>query len=74
MKICEIINSPSHDPTKSQLNASLMNALLVCSRLLIRAEKEKSQYWGELTDLKSSVDHIANEKVHYTFQDYTLKS
>lgn len=28
-----------------------------------RAEKEKAQYFGELNDLRASVDHLANEKV-----------
>lgn len=31
--------------------------------LFRRAEKEKSQYFGELTDLRAGVDHLANEKV-----------
>lgn len=28
-----------------------------------RAEKEKGQYFGELNDMRASVDHLANEKV-----------
>lgn len=31
--------------------------------LYLRAEKEKAQYFGELNDLRASVDHLANEKV-----------
>ncbi|XP_055295507.1 myosin heavy chain, muscle isoform X5 [Sitodiplosis mosellana] len=32
------------------------------NKLKAKAEKEKSQYFGELTDLRGSVDHLANEK------------
>ncbi|CAH1274898.1 unnamed protein product [Diabrotica balteata] len=32
------------------------------NKLKAKAEKEKSQYFGELNDLRASVDHLANEK------------
>ena len=31
--------------------------------LFLRAEKEKSQYFSELNDLRSSTNHLANDKV-----------
>lgn len=37
-----------------------VNVILV---FIHRAEKEKAQYFGELNDLRASVDHLANEKV-----------
>lgn len=36
---------------------------MFCLVYFNRAEKEKAQYFGELNDLRASVDHIANEKV-----------
>ncbi|XP_066140613.1 myosin heavy chain, muscle isoform X12 [Euwallacea fornicatus] len=32
------------------------------NKLKAKAEKEKAQYFGELNDLRASVDHLANEK------------
>ncbi|XP_022917256.1 myosin heavy chain, muscle isoform X29 [Onthophagus taurus] len=32
------------------------------NKLKAKAEKEKSQYFGELNDMRASVDHLANEK------------
>lgn len=32
------------------------------NKLKAKAEKEKSEYFGQLTDLRGSVDHLANEK------------
>lgn len=37
--------------------------LVKCCLVSPRAEKEKAQYFGELNDLRASVDHLANEKV-----------
>lgn len=37
-------------------------------KFYLRAEKEKAQYFGELNDLRASVDHLANEKVHPVLQ------
>src|ERR1700742_2781821 len=35
--------------------------------LFLRAEKEKSQYFSELNDLRSSTNHLANDKVEESF-------
>lgn len=37
-------------------------------RHLLRAEKEKAQYFGELNDLRAGVDHLSNEKVQRPFE------
>lgn len=41
------------------------DALMIVLFLFVRdrAEKEKAQYFGELNDMRASVDHLANEKV-----------
>lgn len=31
--------------------------------LILRAEKEKSQYFGELNDIRSSTNRLASDKV-----------
>lgn len=35
--------------------------------LFFRAEKEKSQYFSELNDLRASTNHLANDKVEESF-------
>lgn len=51
---------PKHflDPTFSKQKHTLFI-------VTYRAEKERAQYFGELTDIRGSVDHLANEKVYY---------
>lgn len=40
--------------------------------LFLRAEKEKSQYFSELNDLRASTNHLANDKVEESFPSKEL--
>lgn len=57
-----------YSPTNPKIIYFILKPTLITllneNPLFHRAEKEKAQYFGELVDLRGSVDHLANEKVH----------
>jgi len=59
-------NQSQFNPEFCRLNSSLcviVTYLWFSSIVWIRVEKEKVQYYSELNDLRTSCDHLSNEKV-----------
>lgn len=48
---------------RSQIVKSILDAILKRVIYPSRAEKERSQYFSEVNDLRAGVDHLSNEKV-----------
>lgn len=57
------ILSNGFSPRSSSHSSSDIILNILCKFYLSRAEKERSQYFSEVNDLRAGLDHVSNEKV-----------